>query len=78
MGSPTSNRVRIVAIVCIAVFALTAIAAVQMFAALDALTPIDSLFAALPPAAAAPCMEDLALPAAPVADVRSSRGPPLS
>ena len=72
-----SRRVRIVAIVCIAVFALAAIGAMPMFAAIDAQTPRVGLFATRPPAAV-PSAEDTALPAAPVIDVRSSRGPPLS
>ena len=72
-----NKRLRIVAIVCIAVFALTAIAAIPMFATFDARTPTDPLFSALPPVFV-PSGEDIALPAAPAADVRSSRAPPLS
>ena len=72
-----SRHLRIVAIVCIAVFALTAIAAVPMFATFDAQTPADPLFNALPPVFV-PSGEDVALPAAPAADVHSSRAPPLA
>ena len=39
-----SRRVKVVAIVCIAVFALTAITATPVFALIDAQTPIDALF----------------------------------
>ena len=72
-----SERVRIIAIVCIAVFAFTAITAVPIFAALDALIPIEDLFATLP-GAPAPAVEDVALPAPPARDVASPRGPPVS
>ena len=72
-----NKRLRIVAIVCIAVFALTAIAAVPMFATFDAQTPADPLFGALPPVFV-PSGEDVVLPAAPAADVQSSRAPPLA
>jgi hypothetical protein len=72
-----SPRAKVVVFVCIAAFAFTAIAAVPMFALLDAQTPIDALFWA-PAAAPAPSIEDDALPSAPVLDVRSPRGPPLA
>ena len=72
-----SPCVKVVVFVCIAVFAFTAIAAVPMFALLDAQTPIDALFWA-PTAASAPCIEDVALPHAPVVDVQSPRAPPLA
>jgi hypothetical protein len=70
-------RARVVAIVCIAIFAFTAIAAVPMFALFDAQTPIGALFSDPTPAAALP-VEEVALPPAPVVDVRSTRGPPLA
>lgn len=72
-----SPRTKVVVFVCIAVVAFTAIAAVPMFALFDAQTPIDALFWE-PTPAAAPFIEDVALPTAPVLDVRSSRGPPLA
>ena len=68
-------RVKAVALVCIAIIAFTAIAAVPMFALLDAQTPIDALFS-IPAPAPAPFVEDVALPAAPVVSVRSPRAPP--
>ncbi len=70
-------RVKVVVIVCIAIFAFTAIAAVPMFALFDAQTPIDSLFWA-PTPAPAPSVDELALPAAPIVDIRSPRPPPLA
>jgi hypothetical protein len=72
-----SPRARVVVFVCIAVFALTAIAAVPMLALLDAQTPIDALFWAPPPAPAPP-LEDVALPISPAVDVQSPRAPPLA
>jgi hypothetical protein len=72
-----SPRAKVVVFVCIAVFAFTAIAAVPMFALFDAQTPIDALFSVPTPAAALP-VENVALPPAPVVDVRSTRGPPLA
>jgi hypothetical protein len=72
------NRgVRIVAIVCIAVFAFTAITAMPGFAAIDAQTAIDDLFAVLP-AAPAPATKAVPLPISPARRVPTSRGPPLS
>jgi hypothetical protein len=47
-----SRRTTVVVIVCIAVFAFTAIAAAPMFALVDAQTPIDALFWAPSPAPA--------------------------
>jgi hypothetical protein len=72
-----NRRAKVVAIVCIAIFAFTAIAAVPMFALFDAQTPIDALFSVPTPPAALP-VEDVALPAAPVVDVQSPRAPPLA
>jgi hypothetical protein len=72
-----SRRVTVVAIVCIAIFAFTAIAAVSMFAFFDAQTPIDALFS-VPASAADLPVEDVALPTAPAVDVRPTRGPPLA
>jgi hypothetical protein len=72
-----SPRTKAVVFVCIAVFAFTAIVAVPMFALLDAQTPIDALFSE-PTLGPAPSIEDVALPSAPVLDVRSPRGPPLA
>jgi len=72
-----SPRAKVVVFVCIAVFAFTAIAAVPMFALFDAQTPIDALFSVPTPAATLP-VENVALPPAPVVDVRSTRGPPLA
>jgi len=73
----TTSRVKVVAVVCIAVFAFTAIVAVPMFAVIDAQTPIDALFWS-PTTSPAPSNEDVAIPAAPVVDHRSPRAPPLS
>ncbi len=73
---PMSRRGKVVVVVCIAVFAFTAIAAVPMLALVDAQTPIDALFWA-PASAPAPCIEDVALPAPPVVDVQSARAPPV-
>jgi hypothetical protein len=70
-------RGKVVVVVCIAVFAFTAIAAVPMLALLDAQTPIDALFWA-PTSAPAPPIEDVVLPASPVVDVQSPRAPPLA
>lgn len=64
-------------VVCIAIFAFTAIAAVPMFALFDAQTAIDALFWS-PAAAPIPSPGDAALPAAPVVDRRSPRGPPIA
>jgi hypothetical protein len=72
-----SRRGAIVVIVCIAVFAFTAIVAAPMFALLDAQTAIDALFWT-PAAAPAPRIEDASVPTAPAADVRSPRAPPLA
>ena len=41
-----NRTICVVAVVCIAVFAVTAIAAVQTFALLDAQTPVADLFVA--------------------------------
>jgi hypothetical protein len=72
-----SPRVKFVVIVCIAIFAFTAIAAVPMLALLDAQTPIDALFST-PAVTPAPTVDDVALAAAPVVDLRSPRAPPLA
>ncbi len=74
---PMSARGKVVVIVCIAVFAFTAIATVPMLALLDAQTPIDALFWT-PTSAVVPCIANVALPAAPVVDVQSPRAPPLA
>jgi len=71
------SRVTVIAIVCIAIVAFTAIAAVPMFVVIDAQTPIDVLFWA-PTPAPAPSIEAVALPTAPVVDVQSPRAPPLA
>ena len=70
-----SPRVRLVVIVCIAIFALTAVAAAPMFALIDAETPVDALFRA-PLPARVPSVGDIPLPAAPIVDLRSPRAPP--
>jgi hypothetical protein len=70
-------RIRIVAVVCIAIFALTVATAVLPPALLDALAPIDPLFSALPPVVW-PTDENVLLPEAPVADSGSPRAPPLA
>jgi hypothetical protein len=73
-----SHRVRVVAIVCIAIFAFTVIATASALAMLDAQTPIDALFSSPAPAPAAP-VEDVAIPASPaVDDVQSPRAPPFA
>ena len=71
-----SPRTKVVVIVCVAIFAFTAIAAVSMFALFDAQTPMDVLFWA-PNAAPAPPIDEAALPASPTLDLRSPRAPPL-
>lgn len=71
-----SPRVKVLALVCIAIFAFTAIAGMPMFAQLDALTPVDALFACLV-VAPAPLAPDVALPAPPVRDLSSPRAPPV-
>lgn len=68
-------RVKTVALVCIAIFAVTAIAGVPMFALVDALTPVDALFACLV-VQPAPLAQDASLPAPPVRDLSSPRAPP--
>jgi hypothetical protein len=70
-----SRRGKIVVIVCIAVFAFTAIVATPMFALLDAQTAIDALFWT-PAAAPAPRIEGDLLPTFPAVDVQSPRAPP--
>ena len=72
-----SRRRKVIVFVCIAVFALTAIATVPMLALLDAQTPLDALFWAPAPAAAL-CIEEVDLPTAPTVDVQSPRAPPLA
>jgi hypothetical protein len=72
-----THRAKVVVIVCIALFAFTAIAAAPMFALLDAQTPMDALFWA-PPAAPAPSVDDVVLPVSPTVDLRSPRAPPLA
>jgi len=72
-----SPRAKVVVIVCVAIFAVAAIAAAPMFALLDAQTPIDALFWA-PPAAPAPPVDDVVLPVSPTVDLRSPRAPPLA
>ncbi len=71
------SRVRIVAIVCLALFAFTVLTAAPMLALLDAETPVADLFATLV-TASVPDVEDGVLPAAPSLDVRSPRPPPLA
>ncbi len=71
-----SPQFRFVALVCIAVFAFTAITAVPALALLDAHTPVQALFGMVrlneprAPSDAPP------LPIAPAADVLASRPPP--
>jgi hypothetical protein len=71
-----SPRAKVVVIVCIAIFALTVVVAAPMGAVIDAQTPIDALFWS-PTPAPAPSIEAVALPTAPVVDIRSPRAPPL-
>lgn len=71
------RRHRTLVIVCIAIFAFTAIAAAPMLALLDAQTPIDALFWT-PLSAPAPSADDTALPASPTVDLPSPRAPPLA
>ena len=72
-----SKRVRFVALVCIAVFAFTAITALPVLALFDAQTLVEDLFNDLQPVSLLPT-SDVTLPGAPALDVRSTRGPPLS
>ena len=74
MSLMRSHRTAI-AIVCIAIFAFTAIVATPMFALLDAQTPLDVLFWD-PAAAPAPSVDDPILPASPALELRSPRAPP--
>jgi hypothetical protein len=71
------TRIRVVAIVCIAIFAFTASGAVLPPVLLDALAPLDPLFSALPPVIW-PTSDDVALSAAPAVDPASPRAPPLA
>jgi hypothetical protein len=70
-----SPRLRIVALVCIAVFALTAITGMPAFALLDAETPVEHLFGTVT-LSEPTAVPDVALPAAPSVDVHSPRPPP--
>ena len=72
-----NTSLRIVAVVCIAVFAFTAITAMPAMALVDAQTPVETLFNVVRMCApvSAP---DLALPTAPAVDVQSARPPPLA
>ncbi len=72
-----SRQFRFVALVCIAVFAFTAITAVPALALLDAHTPVQALFGIvrLSDPLAPP---DVMVPTAPLVDVRSPRPPPHS
>ena len=72
-----TRRAKVVVIVCVAIFAVTAIAAVPMFALFDAQTPIDALFWA-PAATLAPPIDEVAFPASPALELRSPRAPPLA
>ena len=72
-----TSRATVIVIVCVAVFALTAITAAPMFALIDAQAPIDALFWS-PASTLAPAIEDVALPAAPVFVHRSPRAPPFA
>ena len=71
-----NRRVKLVAVVCLAVFAFTAIAGMPMFALVDALTPVRALVAYLV-LRPAPRADDVALPAPPVRDLSSPRAPPV-
>lgn len=66
-----------VIIVCIAIIAFAAIAAVPMFAEIDAQTPIDALFWS-PTTAPAPSDEDVTILAPPVVNQQSPRAPPIA
>jgi len=72
-----TSRPTVVVIVCIAIVAFAAIAAVPMFAVIDAQTPVDALFWS-PTTTPAPSSEDVAIPAAPVVDQQSPRAPPIA
>jgi hypothetical protein len=72
-----SKRVRFVALVCVAVFAFTAITAMPMLALIDAQTPGNILFA-LVPATDEPVLEDAPLSPSPAVEVLSPRAPPVS
>jgi len=76
-NTQVTSRVTVVVIVCIAIFAFAAVSAAPMFAVIDAQTPIDALFWS-PTPAPAPSIEAVALPTAPVVDIRSPRAPPLA
>jgi hypothetical protein len=72
-----SARVKVVVIICIAIFAFTAVTAAPMFVVIDAQTPIDALFWS-PTTSPAPSTEDIAIPATPVVDRQSPRAPPVA
>jgi hypothetical protein len=72
-----TSRSTVVVILCVAIVAFTTIAAVPMFAVIDAQTPIDALFWS-PSTSPAPSNEDVAILAAPVIDQQSPRAPPIA
>jgi hypothetical protein len=72
-----SKRVRFIAIVCVAVFAFTAVTALPMLALIDARTPGDILFAAVC-ATDGPVVEDVPLSPSPAVELLSPRAPPDS
>jgi hypothetical protein len=68
------QHIRIVALVCIAVFAFTAISAMWTLAMFDAETQVPDLFAACATDRPIPLSE--ALPSSPPIRIASPRGPP--
>jgi hypothetical protein len=70
-----SPQFRFVALVCIAVFAFTAITAAPVLALLDADIPVEPLFGTVSAWVPAP-VEEVALPTAPAVAVHAPRPPP--
>ncbi len=71
-----SPQFRFVALVCIAVFAFTAIAAVSALALLDAHTPVQALFGMVRLDEARAPSDVPPAPVAPAVDVHAPRPPP--
>ena len=70
------KRFPVLAIVCITVFAVAAIAVVPALALLDAEIPVDPLFGEVRELAT-PVIPEAPLPTAPAVDVRAPRPPPF-
>jgi len=71
------KRFPVLAVVCITVFAVAAMAVVPALALLDAQIPVDALFGEVREWTP-PVVPEAPLAAAPAVDVRSPRPPPLA